>query len=398
MTAPKRTRPHHHGQPQSEPYRVALTTHHEERRSLSPEHRVLASGRWAPLRGMMTATSSAPTYQLFVGVDIAAASFAASWTSRQPTRERARTFAQTPDGFAAFQAALATSGVTSTATLVVLEATGSYWIKLAVTLHQAGYAVSILNPAHAHAFARSLPRRAKTDALDAQLLAQFAAERQPPRWTPPEQVYHELRQRLLVRDGLLTMRQQARNQRHALSQWPVHIAGALDQLDAVIAELDRRIATLDTELADVLQDGAWAESAALLGSITGIGLVTTAWLLVATMNFQACASAEGAAAYAGLVPLAHESGSSVRGRAQLGHGGHARLRTALYLATLTAARFNPVIRAQYERLRAAGKPPKVARCAAARKLLHLAYAVVTKKRAFDPSYRATGTGPVNQAA
>src|SRR5213594_1516231 len=87
-----------------------------------------------------------------------------------------------------------------------------------------------------------------------------------------------------------------------------------------------------------------------------------------------------------LVPLAHESGSSVRGRAQIGHGGQGRLRTALYLATLTAARFNPIIKAYYERLRAAGKPMKVARCAAARKLLHLAWAVVTKRQPFDPTY------------
>jgi transposase len=342
--------------------------------------------------------TTATAYSLFVGVDIAAASFAAAWTTSGPARERSRTFPQTPEGYTAFQSALAATGVVPAATLVVLEATGSYWITLSVTLHQAGFAVSVVNPAHAHAFARSLPRRAKTDALDAQLLAQFASERQPARWSPPEQVYHELRQRLLVRDGLLSMRQQARNQRHALAQWPVHIAGALDQLDAVIADLDTRIATLEDELARVLREGAWAESAGLLDTITGIGLVTSAWLLVATLNFTACHSAEGAAAYAGLVPLAHESGTSVRGRASIGHGGHARLRTALYMATLTAARFNPVIQAQYERLRAAGKPAKVARCAAARKLLHLAYAVVTKKRAFDPAYRAAGPRAVEQAS
>ena len=327
-----------------------------------------------------------PSERLFVGVDIAATSFAAAWSVNGAPPQRARTFAQTPDGFAAFQAALATTGVETAQILIVLEATGSYWITLAVTLHQAGYVVSIGNPAQVHACAGSLPRRAKTDLLDAQLLTQFAAERQPPGWTPPAQVYHELRQRLLVRDGLLTMRQQARNQRHALHQWPVQIAGALDQLDAVIADLDRRSATLDAELTIVLRDGAWAQSAALLRSITGIGLVTTAWLLVATLNFEACASAERAAAYAGLVPLAHESGTSVRGRAQIGHSGHARLRTALYMATLSAARRNPVIRAQYERLRAAGKPPKVARCAAARKLLHLAYAVATKGEPFNPHY------------
>jgi transposase len=339
----------------------------------------------------MTRADPAPLYQLFVGVDIAATSFTAAWTLSSPARERARTFAQTPDGFAAFQAALATSGVEPTETLIVLEATGSYWITLAVTLHQAGYAVSVINPAHAHAFARSLPRRAKTDALDAQVLVQFAVERQPPRWTPPEQVYHELRQRLLVRDGLLTMRGHAHNQRHALSQWPVRIAGAFDQLDAVIADLDTRITTLEDELARVLREGAWAESADLLGSISGIGLVTTAWLLVATLNFTACVSAESAAAYAGLVPLARESGTSVRGRAQIGHAGHARLRTALYMATLSAARCNPIIRAHYQRLRAAGKPSKVARCAAARKLLQLAYAVVTKKQRFDPHYSTQRT-------
>jgi transposase len=330
--------------------------------------------------------SFARSYQLFVGVDIAAASFAATWTLAGPPIERARSFAQTPDGFAALQALLASSGVAPAHTLIVLEATGSYWITLAVTLHQASYAVSVVNPAQIHAFARSLPRRAKTDALDAALLALFALERQPACWTPPEQVYHELRQRLLVRDGLLTMPQQARNQRHALEHWPVQIAGALEQLDAVIAELDKRISTLEKELTSVLRDGAWAESAALLTSITGIGLLTTAWLLVATLNFTACRSGEAAAAYAGLVPLARQSGSSVRGRSQIGHAGHARLRTALYLASLSASRHNPVIRAQYQRLRAAGKPLKVARCAAARKLLHLAYAVVSKRVAFDPHY------------
>lgn len=337
-----------------------------------------------PKRARMPPASQ---YQLFVGVDIAATSFAATWTMGGPARERPRTFEQTPEGFTAFQSWLVTTKVAPAATLLVLEATGSYWVTLAVTMQQAGYAVSIVNPAHAHAFARSLPRRAKTDALDAQLLAQLAAERQPPCWTPPEQVYHELRQRLVVRDGLLQMRQQARNQRHALVQWPVTIAGALEALDTVISELDTQLQTLEEAIATVLRDGAWATSAALLASIPGIGLVTSAWLLVGTLNFTACVSAEAAAAYVGLVPLARESGTSVRGRAQIGHGGHARLRTALYMATLTAARFNPLIRAQYERLRTAGKPPKVARCAAARKLLHLAFAVVAKQQPFDPAYR-----------
>jgi transposase len=334
----------------------------------------------------MSAATNRPTYQLFVGVDIAATTFAASWTFDGPPLSRARSFPQTPAGFAALQEQLQATGIAPAHTLVVLEATGSYWIALAVALHQGGYVVSVVNPAQAHNYAKSLPRRGKTDALDAQVLTQFAFERKPAPWTPPPQIYHELRQRLVMRDGLLEMRQQARNQRHALLQWPLVIGAVQEHLDAVIAELDKHLAELETEIAQVMAEGAWAESASLLLCITGIGLVTSAWLLVGTLNFQGCASAASASAYVGLVPLEHESGSSVQGRAQIGHGGQKRLRTALYLATLNAARFNPVIKAYYQRLRAAGKPMKVARCAAARKLLHLAWAVVTKRQPFDPNY------------
>ena len=163
------------------------------------------------------------------------------------------------------------------------------------------------------------------------------------------------------------MRQQARNHRHALQQWPVMVTSVLTQLDGVIADLDQRLASLEGEIGAVLEDGAWASSAALLSTIPGIGLVTSAWLLVSTLNFSLSATPEQAAAYAGLVPLQKESGTSVRGRAQLGHGGNGRLRTALYLASLSATRYNPAIKEFYDRLRASGKPMKGARCAAARK-------------------------------
>ncbi len=329
------------------------------------------------------------TYQLYGGVDIAAATFDAAWQTLDGAPTSARTFQQTPADLTRFQQVLQTTGVAPTETLVVLEATGSYWVALAVRLHAAGYAVSVVNPAQVHAWAKSLPRRSKTDALDAQLLAQFAAERRPPVWTPPPAIYHELRQRLVARDGLLEMRQQARNQLHALIQWPVVVAAVQQQLEGVIATLDTQIQTLDSAIAAVLAESSWAASSAHLQSVPGIGLVTAAWLLVATVHFTTCPTAEAAVGYAGLNPLKGDSGTSVRRRAQLGHGGHARLRTALYMATLSAAQHNPVIKTFYTRLRAAGKPVKVARCAAARKLLHLAFAVVTKEQDFDPSYQKT---------
>jgi transposase len=325
-------------------------------------------------------------YQVFVGIDIAARSFTASWTRDRRSFSPAQTFSQDPDGFARLERQLTATGVAPAETLLVLEATSSYWVALAVHLHAAGYHVAVVNPMHLRNYARSLPRRAKTDALDAQLLAQFAAERQPDAWTPPEQVYHELRQRLVTREALVTMRQQTRNQHHAISQWPVTIASALQHLEEVIADLDERIKRLDGELEQLLADSAWATSATLLLSIPGIGVQSTAWLLVATLNFTLCASAEALAAYAGLVPLDYQSGSSVQRPARIGPGGNARLRRVIYLAAVVACRFNPPLKAYYERLRAAGKPVKVARCAVARKLLHQAWAVVTKQQPFDPDY------------
>jgi transposase len=112
--------------------------------------------------------------------------------------------------------------------------------------------------------------------------------------------------------------------------------------------------------------------------------VTAAWLLVGTLNFTLAPTPAAVTAYVGLAPMPRESGRSVRGRPGIGHGGNARLRTALDLATLSSARHNPAIRAFYDRRRAAGKPLQVARCAAARKLLHLAWALVTKQRRFEP--------------
>ena len=92
------------------------------------------------------------------------------------------------------------------------------------------------------------------------------------------------------RDALRQLRQQAHNQRHALAQWPVQIPSVMTHLDAVIADLDQRLAAVEQELDQVLHQGAWAASAALLESISGIGMLTAAWLLVLTVNFTRCAA------------------------------------------------------------------------------------------------------------
>lgn len=328
----------------------------------------------------------AARYQLFVGVDVAAATVTVTWQMAHHPMPASRTFAQTTDGVATLIDHLQRTGVAPAHTLIVMEATGSYWITLATRLHHAAYVVSVVNAAHAHHFAKSHGQRAKTDAVDARMLVRFAQERQPRPWTPPPAVYHELRQRLMARDALIAMRTQARNHRHALQQWPVVIESVMAHLDAVIATMTTQIIHVEQEIAAVLADGAWAQSAILLQSIPGVGRLTTAWLLVTTVNFTISSTPTALAAYAGLAPMPHESGTSLRGQPRIGHSGNTRLRHALYMATLSAARHNSIIHVFYQRLRDKGKPTKVARCAAARKLLHLAWAVVTKGQVFDPAY------------
>ncbi len=338
-------------------------------------------------------------YRLFVGVDIAAATAMAAWQPVGGKVGRPVQIAQSPEGHADLHEKLHASGVPAGETLVVMEATGSYWITLATTLAQRGYAVSVINPSQAHDFAKALLKRAKTDAIDAQTLAQLAALLQPERWTPPPAIYMELQQRLAQRDSLLDLRQQVRNQLHALEQGPVVIAAVRHRMEALIATLTVQIKEVEKEITPVLaQDAAWAKAATLLQTIIGVGLVTAAWLVTSTLNFSVCPSPDAAAAYAGLVPYVRESGTSVRGKQPISRSGNKRLRRTLYLATLAATRWNPQIKAFYTRLRAAGKPAKVARCAAARKLLHLAWAVVTTGRAYDPAYQPRSTAQSASAA
>jgi transposase len=324
-----------------------------------------------------------PPYQLFVGIDIAAATATVTWTGAYPAPARPFTLAQAPADYQRLHERLAATGLPPSTILVVLEATSTYWVRLACSLHAAGYGVSVVNPKQAHDFAKALLQRAKTDPLDAAVLAQLGAKLLPARWTPPPAVYQEFQQRLAERDSLLGLRQQVLNQHHALLQEQRTVPSVLARQQALVAAFDEQLAAVEAELRALASaDEAWAASVRLLQTIPGVGLITAAWAVVATLNFTSCTDAGSATAYAGLAPQPRQSGTSVRGRAAIGHTGDGRLRTALYMASLTAARYNPAVKALYERLRAAGKPGKVARCAAARKLLHQIWAIGTSQRPF----------------
>lgn len=316
----------------------------------------------------------ASAYSLFVGVDIAAQTAVAAWIVPGEPVTRPITIEQS----ASLQEHLLAAGVAPADMLIVLEATGTYWLNLAITLVQAGFTISVINPSQAHDFAKALLKRAKTDAIDAQTLAQLAERLQPAPWSPPPAIAMELEQRLQEREAVLKLRQQVRYPLHALMKNPRAAPSVQHRMERLIQTLTEQVAEVEAEI---------AQTAAKLQSTNGIGLLTAAHLLVTTLNFTKPLTAAQTVAYAGLVPYPRRSGTSVRGRTNIGQTGNARLCRALYLARLSAAQCNPIIKAFYDRLRAAGKPIKMARCAAARKLLHLAFAIAKSNQPFDPLYQ-----------
>jgi transposase len=200
----------------------------------------------------MTTGVAAGTYELFVGIDIAATT--AEVSTQRPGAKAGRSckIDQTPEGFHRLVHTLQATDNEPSHVLVVMEATGSYWISLATRLVHEGFRVSVINPSQAHHFAKALLKRAKTDAIDAQTLAQLAMVLQPEPWMPPPQIYYELQQRLAQRDDLLNLRQQVRNQLHALDQHPEVIASVRTRMERLLVLFQSQIDEVEGEIAAAL--------------------------------------------------------------------------------------------------------------------------------------------------
>jgi transposase len=252
--------------------------------------------------------------------------------------------------------------------LVVLEATGGYETAVTAAVVAAGIAVTVVNPRQVRDFAKATGQLAKSDTLDARVLARFAARVQPPPRPLPDAMAQDLTALLARRRQLVEMRTAEQNRRSGLA---LRLRPALD---AHVTWLSQQIAELDRELDRMLRDSpVWREKEALLRSIPGIGPIVARTLLGELPELGRLNRWE-VAALAGVAPLNQDSGRRQGKRRTW--GGRASVRAALYMAAVTATRHNPVIRALYTRLRAAGKPAKVALVACMRKLLTIANALL----------------------
>lgn len=291
---------------------------------------------------------------------------------------RHKGFANNTEGRVALMAWLARYGVPGMA--VCLEATNTYGEALATHLHDAGYRVSLVNPARVKAFAASELSRSKTDKGDASLIARFCVAQRPPAWAPPPLPVRELRALVRRLESLQDLRGQEANRLETQDQ-PQVVAS----IEAVIADLDREIARIRTRIDDHL-DGhpELRHQRELLTSIPGIADTTAARFLAELGDVRAFRSARQVAAYVGVNPAERSSGEW-RGRTLMSKLGNARLRCALYMPALVAIRHNPLVKAFYERLVGRGMAKKAALGAAMRKLVHIAYGVLKSGQPFNPN-------------
>jgi transposase len=329
-----------------------------------------------------------------VGLDIAKASFDAvlllhDATSTMGLKPRYKRFPNTAAGFSALRQWLAhglEQSMSEPRDLVhaCMEATGPYFEALAVFLHEYGHTVSVVNPRRIQAYAQSKLLRTKTDRVDAHLIADFCATQRPRSWQPlpPDERTLQVLTRHL--EALKGARCQHENQRQMLLARCPEVERSLE---AVLAVLDEQIAAIASQMEQhVEQTPSLREALALLTTIPGIGRLSAAQILSEVPQLRQFSSARAVAAYAGLVPAQRQSGTSVRGRAQLSKLGNARLRKALYMPALSALRWNPVVRALKARLSGRGKRPKQVVVACMRKLLQLCYGVLKSGRPFEAKY------------
>ncbi len=309
-----------------------------------------------------------------VGIDVAKAHVDVCVLGAKTDAQR---LSNDAEGHSALAAMLQPLGVG----LVVMEATGGYEAALACALQAAGLPVAVVNPRQARDFAKSMGRLAKTDAVDARMLADLAAvlvrREDLERFLRPlaDERQQWLAALVTRRRQLLTMLHSER-QRLQITPKQLHAS-----IEAIVAAIKAQLEDVEAQMVTHVRE-RFGELDRLLQSAAGIGPVASA-TMIAELPELGRLNRREIAALVGVAPMANDSGSS-KGRRRV-QGGRFEIRRVLYMATLTATRYNPAIKAFYERLKAAGKLPKVALVACMRKLLTTLNAMVRTGKPWDES-------------
>ena len=322
----------------------------------------------------------------YLGMDVAKAKLDCCLLLDEASGKRkTKVVKNTQSGIVDLLAWVAKQNVSPEALHIVMEATGIYHEQAAMALADAGVMVSIINPAQVKDFGRGLAVRTKTDGVDSVVLARYGALLKPKAWVPPPQEARVLQALLVRREAIAQDLQRERNRQEK--------AGATDTPALIHKSLEDSIGFLVKQLAQLQKDidahidkhSNLQKDRALLQSIPAIGPQVGSNIL-SVMHNHDFGSAEQLAAYLGLVPVERQSGSSVLGRARMSKAGPARIRAVLYMAAVVGTRYNPHVKAVYERLLARGKSKMSSLGAAMRKLVHLCFGVLKTQQPYQYDY------------
>lgn len=259
-----------------------------------------------------------------------------------------------------------------------MEATGIYSEALAIYLFEAGFLVSVVNPAQVKGFAQSELSRTKTDRADAQLIARFCRAMNPTPWSPPPLHIRELQALVRRSEALQDLYNQECN-RQAVASNNIQAS-----IEAVITTLMKELESIKKTIQEHMElHPDLREKSKLLKTIPGVGEATIAQVLAFIGNVEDFKNAKQVAAFVGLNPTQRQSGSSVHGRSRLSKVGNANLRKAFYMPAISAKRHNPIIKDFCEHLKQSGKPTMLIIGAAMRKLVHIIYGVLKSRKPFS---------------
>jgi len=245
--------------------------------------------------------------------------------------------------------------------LIVMEATGGYEITVAAELQARGYPVGVVNPRHIRDFARSVGILAKTDTLDARVIARYAATVRPVPRDLPDSETQRMGMILMRRRQVIAMLTSEKNRLYQAGP------AVRERIKEHITFLERELDDINKELSKIVEDNPeWKEKSDIMQSVPGVG-PNLAITLLADFPELGNLNRKQTAALVGVAPFSRDSGK-MRGKRSV-WGGRNTVRNAAYMSTFVAIRFNPLLKAFFERLKAAGKPHKVAMVACMRKLL-----------------------------
>jgi len=273
---------------------------------------------------------------------------------------------------------------------LVVEPTGGYELALVAFAYEQGWLVSLPNPKQVREWAKGIGKRAKTDSVDAQLLAQFAAERQPPAQPPLAAEVSELDNLLHRRHDLETMLRQEQNRLGELTNRPGVPKSVLANLEQMIQALENALQEIEAAIQQHLHDYAYlGEHRQRLLTIPGIGPKNVLPLLVLLLRWHTLTEGQGndkgLTALVGLDPQPYQSGSSVYQRPTISKMGNGEIRRLLYMGALGALRGHNPLHAFYDRLVGRGKAKKLALVAAARKLLTWSWTIFASGTVWNPA-------------